>query len=200
MDEKAKEKQSLRMKERWKNPEFRMQMLSNAPKGANHYMYGKHLPEETKIKISESIRGCNHPNWKGGRVIQDGYVLIYNPHHPFKNNGNYVFEHRLVMEQWLRENEPNHPALTVINGKKYLNPKWQPHHINEKRDDNKAENLGLMTIAEHTAFHHKGRKDSEETKIRRSIATKGKNNPMYGRHHSEETKRKISLSSKGDMK
>lgn len=44
---------------------------------------------------------------------------------------------------------------------------------------------------------------SEETKKKISIATSGKNNPMYGksamkgRHHSEETKRKISEAAKG---
>lgn len=158
------------------------------------------MDEKTKRKLSKSNKGCGNPNWKGGRVIQDGYILIYNPYHPFKNNGNYVFEHRLVMEKWLREHKPNHPALTEINGEKYLNLEWQPHHINRERDDNRIENFELMTRAEHTAFHQKGRKDSEETKVRRSKATKGQNNPMYGRHHSKETKIKISLSLKGDIK
>ena len=28
----------------------------------------------------------HHPNWKGGRIINSqGYVLIYNPNHPFAN-------------------------------------------------------------------------------------------------------------------
>ncbi|GAI12514.1 unnamed protein product [marine sediment metagenome] len=113
-----------------------------------------HRSIETKQKISESTRGCKNPNWNGGKGIQKGYILIYNPHHPFKNNGNYVFEHRLVMEQWLRKHEPNHPALIETNGEKYLNPKWQPHHINGKRDDNRIENLEVMTIAVHTVFQH----------------------------------------------
>lgn len=37
-----------------------------------------------------------------------------------------------------------------------------------------------------------GRKDSEETKIKKSVATKGKNNPMYGRLQSQLVKDAIS--------
>lgn len=38
----------------------------------------------------------------------------------------------------------------------------------------------------------KGFKDSDETKVRKSLATTGKNNPMYGKKHSIETLNKIS--------
>ena len=39
---------------------------------------------------------------------------------------------------------------------------------------------------------HKGRVISEETRMKMSIAHKGKSNGWLGKHHSEETKRKIS--------
>lgn len=44
---------------------------------------------------------------------------------------------------------------------------------------------------------HGGAQHSDETKHKISIATSGKNNPMYGKHHTNKTKRMISTSRKG---
>ena len=173
--------------------------MSNAHKG-------KILTDEHKRKISDAIKGDTHYNWKGGRKKRtDGYVYIHSPNHPFKQYKNYVFEHRLVMEQWLRENEPNHLALIEIDGVKYLRRNWISHHINKLRDDNRIENLKVMTFYEHRSFHSKGKRNpmfgrhhSDETKRKISdrYYPKGKVNPLYGRHLSEETKRKISIAKK----
>ena len=38
---------------------------------------------------------------------------------------------------------------------------------------------------------------SEETKLKMSISTSGKNNPMYGKKISDDTKLKISIANKG---
>ena len=82
------------------------------------------------------------------------YMRCTVPNHPFRNKyNNTVFEHRLVMEQWLRENEPNHSALVEVNGIKYLKKQWVVHHKNGKKDDNRIENLEVMTIKEHKAYH-----------------------------------------------
>ena len=43
----------------------------------------------------------------------------------------------------------------------------------------------------------KGKKPTEETRKRISIATKGENNPFYGKKHSEESLKKIGNASKG---
>lgn len=40
--------------------------VSCAKSGENHPFWGKHLSEETRIKLSETNSGKNHPNWKGG--------------------------------------------------------------------------------------------------------------------------------------
>jgi 5-methylcytosine-specific restriction endonuclease McrA len=40
--------------------------ISCARTGKNNPMYGKHLSEETKKKMSEMRKDENHPNWKGG--------------------------------------------------------------------------------------------------------------------------------------
>ena len=67
-----------------------------------------------------------------------GYVLCKAPGHPRANRFGYVPEHTLVME--------------AIIGR-YLAEDEVVHHINRKRDDNRPENLQLMTKAEHHALH-----------------------------------------------
>lgn len=89
-----------------------------------------------------SLKGPKHPSWKGGRIKHaDGYIYVYSPTHPHKdNNHGYVFEHRLVMEKHLG---------------RYLEPWEHVHHINGIRDDNRIENLQLVTSAEHMRIHQK---------------------------------------------
>jgi len=83
--------------------------------------------------------GKKAANWKGGVIIdQFGYKQIFKPDHPFCNNGGYVREHRLVMEKHLG---------------RYLTKDEIPHHINEIKDDNRIENLELMTRPEHGKHH-----------------------------------------------
>ncbi len=42
--------------------------ISQATKGLNTWMKGRHLTEETKKKLSIKLSGRNNPNWKGGRT------------------------------------------------------------------------------------------------------------------------------------
>lgn len=80
----------------------------------------------------------NAYNWKGGRSLTRGYVRIYIPEHPNNCDG-YVFEHRLVMEKHLG---------------KYLNRKEVVHHINGIRNDNRIENLKLLSSnGKHIKLH-----------------------------------------------
>jgi len=74
-------------------------------------------------------------NWKGGRKINSqGYVLIYSPNHPNKDQQGYVREHRLVMEKYLD---------------RYLNKNEVIHHINRIKNDNTIENLEVISKVEH---------------------------------------------------
>ncbi len=76
-------------------------------------------------------KGENGGRWTGGHnVLSSGYVEIYAPTHPAARGGIYVREHRLVMEKHLG---------------RYLLPSEQVHHKNGIKDDNRLENLELMT-------------------------------------------------------
>lgn len=77
--------------------------------------------------------GSEAYNWKGGkRVIgPDGYAKVKCAGHPKANgSGQYVQEHRLVMEEHIG---------------RYLLPKENVHHKNGDRADNRLENLELWS-------------------------------------------------------
>ena len=83
-------------------------------------------------------------NWKGGRTRNAaGYVLVLCPGHPGATKNGYVYEHRLVMESALG---------------RLLRSDELVHHVNERKDDNRLENLVLLQPGEHQRVHHpKGR-------------------------------------------
>jgi hypothetical protein len=85
------------------------------------------------------ILGENSHMWKGGRTINGlGYVIIYQPNHPYANAG-HVLEHRLVMEKHLG---------------RYLTKEEVVHHMDGDKTNNNLTNLHLFaTSGEHTAYH-----------------------------------------------
>lgn len=74
----------------------------------------------------------------GYKLRCDGYVLVAAKEHPAARGG-YVLEHRLVMEKHLG---------------RYLSADELVHHINGKRDDNRIENLSVMSRPEHMRAHY----------------------------------------------
>jgi hypothetical protein len=90
--------------------------------------------------------GQNNPAWVGGITKHNkGYILEYAPYHPFPCQGHYVLQHRLVMEKYI---------------KRFLLPDEVVHHVNDIRDDNRIENLQLLSgLGEHNTIHKTKRVD-----------------------------------------
>jgi hypothetical protein len=85
-------------------------------------------------------KGKEHHNWKGGTTRENGYIFVRCERHPRGHrHGHYIGQHILVMERYLG---------------RYLYDNEVVHHINGIRDDNRIENLQLMTRGEHTTLHH----------------------------------------------
>ena len=70
-------------------------------------------------------------NYKGGRILAGGYVLVAQHGHPRADNRGYVREHLLVMEGIL-----GRPVLRTE----------EVHHKNGNRSDNSPDNLELWTV------------------------------------------------------
>lgn len=86
-----------------------------------------------------------------------GYVIVYVPDHPYASGRGYVMEHRLVMEKHIG---------------RHLLPHEVVHHKNEIKDDNRVENLELMTHGEHTRLHHIGSTRPKSTRKRIAAAAR----------------------------
>lgn len=84
-------------------------------------------------------KGESNPNWKGGRRIKSGYVLVWCPGHPRADKNSYVPEHVLVAEKKLN---------------RQLRKGEIVHHINGKKQDNHPDNLHVFpNVAEHMRHH-----------------------------------------------
>lgn len=84
----------------------------------------------------------NKGTWKGGKTKCNGYWLIYKPDHPHANSmgKGYVRQCRLLAEEMLG---------------RYLESWEVVHHINGVRDDDRPENIIVLTNSKHLSLHHK---------------------------------------------
>lgn len=83
-------------------------------------------------------KGLNTTNWKGGMKKENGYIFILKHGHPTSRCDGYIKRSRLLMEQYLR---------------RYLTNKEIVHHKNDIKDDDRIENLEVVTKQEHHAKH-----------------------------------------------
>lgn len=104
-------------------------------------------------------RGSKNPIWKSDEKISYyGYKLIRCLDHPFVNCDGFVFEHRLIAEKYLLNNN----NAVIIDGKRYLSPDYVVHHIDFDRLNNNKENLLIMTLGDHLALHHSLKNDEKK--------------------------------------
>jgi hypothetical protein len=95
----------------------------------------------------KSREGKRSTNWKGGRKKIRGYVELYKPEYPRSDAQGYIKEHRFIMEGYLG---------------RALDKNEIVHHKNGIRDDNRVENLEVMTRRKHQSLHTKGNKKTKE--------------------------------------
>lgn len=94
------------------------------------------------------IKGELNASFKGDtKISRYGYVLKYKPEHKRANHAGYVFEHILVMEDYLKRD------LKYYGFKNKDNEVC--HHKDRNKQNNSIDNLELMTESEHIKLHHK---------------------------------------------
>ena len=115
-------------------------------------------PENEHLNRSLARKGEKSNLWNGGTSMSSkGYRLIKMPEHRRANRKGYVLEHILVFERECGISLPDNCCV---------------HHLNGIKDDNRIENLCMMTHSSHTVHHHMGTKLTAETKKKISEARK----------------------------
>lgn len=92
------------------------------------------------LNRSLATKGENSYRWNGGVAkSSQGYKLVKSPFHHRADSKGYVLEHILIFEIETGIRVPKNCCV---------------HHLNGIKDDNRIENLCLMTHSAHTTFHN----------------------------------------------
>ena len=98
------------------------------------------------------LKGSSNSTWKSDyKITNYGYRKIRVLEHPLRDCDDFVFEHRLVAEKYLLNDDNS----IEIDGVKYLNPKLEVHHIDNNKLNNDICNLMILTKSEHSKLHYR---------------------------------------------
>ena len=92
---------------------------------------GPKTVEPPKIAVMPKMVGDRRKNARG-------YIWRYEPDHPKASKSGWILEHRYVMAEHLGRPLTSDEVV---------------HHINRIKDDNRVENLRVMTAVEHNQLH-----------------------------------------------
>jgi hypothetical protein len=128
-----RDKEKTRARER----KYRLEkkIAKYGPEAADKSMIGRH---------GNQARGSKNGRWNKARLISShGYVLIrVGKAHPMSFGNGYAYEHNLVMVTFL--GRPLAAGETV-------------HHKNGNKEDNRIENLEILSRTEHAKHHDEER-------------------------------------------
>lgn len=123
------------------------------------YMSGKGNHQfGLKGKLNSSFKNIE-------RKIKNNYYFIRVENHPFADENGWIREHRYLAEIFLAKEEEK----IEINGKYYLKPELEVHHIDENKLNNSLENLQIITKPEHKKLHILKTKIKRDNKTGRFI-------------------------------
>lgn len=97
-----------------------------------------------------------------------------NKYKALKVNGKKIDEHRFIIEQFLGRKLKRNEVV---------------HHINGNKNDNRIENLQLMSLSEHSKLHNTNKKISTEQ--RKKLSEKSKGRPNSRRNIDDNTIKKM---------
>lgn len=110
----------------------------NAVREAGYEPLKPTISPKCRAATIKAHKGRRSFAWKGGRIRDKaGYIQIWMPEHPNAKMGRgkgYIHEHRMVMSESLGRPLESHEFV---------------HHKNGIKDDNRIENLELLTKQVH---------------------------------------------------
>lgn len=116
------------------------------------------------------------------RLSPFGYILAYLPNHPNCMYDGYVFFHRILMEDYLREiGEYNY--LELKDNRWVLQDSYSVHHIDHVKTNNTLSNLMICSIHEHMSLHGTDNIDNRDRDIDGTFLPQGKSTKLLNRAH-----------------